>query len=217
MQCYVSFVKMSVTSMYRVTAIRTFIVNSVSFIGIALKRAIVDRRLLIGIIPLFLILYSLFHFAPSVQADEYQDLQNQINDLQHQLELSKNATTPLEGQVKDLNGQLDAIVSRIAVLQKDLQKSEDELSFKKEVLARTVREFYINSFVDVPLLTLFASNDATDTLKQIALQQQSSKENKNVISEISGKISKLADDKRRLAIAQEQVDRQSQFLKGDRK
>ncbi|HLB59095.1 MAG TPA: SpoIID/LytB domain-containing protein, partial [Bdellovibrionota bacterium] len=215
MQCYVSFVKMSVTSMYRVTAIRTFIVNSVSFIGIALKRAIVDRRLLIGIIPLFLILYSLFHFAPSVQADEYQDLQNQINDLQHQLELSKNATTPLEGQVKDLNGQLDAIVSRIAVLQKDLQKSEDELSFKKEVLARTVREFYINSFIDVPLLTLFASNDATDTLKQIALQQQSSKENKNVISEISGKISKLADDKRRLAIAQEQVDRQSQFLKGE--
>src|SRR5438105_4606086 len=94
-------------------------------------------------------------FVTPVQADEYKDLQNQISDLQHQLELSQNATTPLEGQVTNLNAQLDSIESRIAVLQKDLQKSEDELSFKKEVLARTVREFYIDSYVDVPLLTLF--------------------------------------------------------------
>lgn len=240
------FLAIATTSMYRVTASKTLIVNIQGharnrialckwLMGIAKPK----RKWLIAVFVLLftihnslrpavrhwrtrvaglsfavILLLALFTVIP-VRADEYQDLQNQIGDLQKQLEQSKSATTPLEGQVKDLNGQLDAIVSRIAVLQKDLQKSEDELSFKKEVLARTVREFYINSFVDVPLLTLFASNDATDTLKQISLQQQSSKENKNVISEIAGKISKLAGDKKRLAAAQDQVDRQSQFLKGE--
>lgn len=167
---------------------------------------------------LFLALTLLFSFVPShaiLAEDEYQSLQNQINDLQKQLDLSKKATTPLEGQVKGLNDQLNAIVAKIGVLQKDLEKSEDELSFKKEVLARTIRNFYIGSFVDIPLLTIFASGDATNTLKQIAFQQQASREDKAIITDISEKISKLASDRKKLASAQEQVNRQSQFLKGE--
>ena len=177
---------------------------------IALGSFIVNRRSLIGI-ALILITFCfsfITTFVAPVFADEYEDLQKQIDDLQHQLELSRAATTPLEGQVKDLNAQLDAIVAKIGVLQKDLSKSEDELAFKKEVLQKTVREFYMNSFTDVPLLTLFASGDATETLKQIALQQQSSTDNKQIIADISQKISKLAEDKRKLAAAQVQVDRQ---------
>lgn len=167
---------------------------------------------------LLLVFGFLIYLTPvtTIRADdEYQNLQKQIDDLQKQLELSRAATTPLEGQVKDLNAQLSAIVAKIGVLQKDLTKSEDDLAFKKEVLAKTVREFYMNSFVDVPLLTLFASGDATETLKQIALQQQTSNDEKEIIAGISERIAKLAEDKRRLAAAQVQVDRQQQFLKGE--
>ncbi len=227
------FDKMAFTPMYRISAtwttkakrLTTNAKRKVLNFCLVTRSVLAVRRPLQGptlfrlkIAPLVILLAVCFLFlasVSSVRADEYEDLQKQIGDLQSQLEQSKNATTPLESEVKSLNEQLDSIIARIAVLQGDLQKSEDELSFKKEVLARTVREFYINSFIDVPLLTLFASNDATSTLKQIALQQQSSKENKNVISEIAGKISKLADDKKRLAAASEQVNRQSQFLKGE--
>lgn len=173
------------------------------------------RRFLVLFILLLAFSFSLFVIVTPIRADEYEDLQKQIGDLQKQLESSKKATTPLEGQVKNLNEQLNAIVARIGVLQKDLEKSEDELSFKKEVLARTVRNFYINSFEDIPLLTFFASHDATETLTHIALSQETTKENKDIIRDISQKISKLAEDKRKLAAAQEQTNRQSQQLKGE--
>lgn len=147
--------------------------------------------------------------------DEVQNLQKEIDNLQHQLDLSKKATTPLESEVKSLEAQLASIVSKLKVLQKDLEKSEDDLVFQKSVLALTVRNYYIGGFVDIPLLTFFASHDATEALRHIAFTQQASREDRAVIADISGKISKLAADKKRFASAQAQVDRQSQFLKGE--
>ncbi len=138
-----------------------------------------------------------------------------LDDFNNQLQLSINATKPLEGQVTSLGAQLASIQARVAQLQSNLAKSEADLVTQKKILAATVRSFYINSFVDIPLLTLFSSNDATEALRNIALQQQTSEENKSVISDISGKISKLADEKKSLAALSAQVDRQNQFLKGE--
>ena len=169
-------------------------------------------KVFISLLISFVLLFSIIN--PS-SADEISDIQKQIDYLQHQLELSKNATTPLESQVKSLEEQLASIRARLAQVQKDIQKSEDELVDQKQILAATVRNFYIRSFVDIPLLTIFASNDASETLKLIAFQATSSKEDKNVIRQISEKIAKLADDKKRLASAQRQINQQSQFLKGE--
>lgn len=172
---------------------------------------IVNRISLIGIV--LLIISQTFVFP--VRAESVEELQKQIDDLQTQLENSKKATSPLESEVKSLNDKLATIIAKIGVLSRDLAKSEDDLAFQKEVLARTVRNFYIGSFVDIPLLTLFSSNDATDTLKQIAYQQQTSREDRDIIRSISGKIAKLAEDKKNLANLQAQTNRQSQQLKGE--
>ena len=160
-------------------------------------------------------LLSLIFVTASARADELSDLQKQIDDLQHQLDLSKNATTPLESAVKDLEGQLAGINSRLLAISRNLAKSEEDLAQQRKLLAATVRNFYIRSFVDIPLLTFFASNDATETLKLIAFQQGSSKADKDIIRTISEKIGKLADDKKRLASLQAQIGKQSQFLKGE--
>jgi len=169
------------------------------------------------IVFLFAIFFSLFsiHYSQPVRADELEDLQKQIDDLEHQLDLSKNATTPLESEVKNLEGQLASINSRLSAIQKDLAESEKDLVTQKEILAKTVRSFYIRSFIDIPLLTLFSSNDASEALKLIAYQERTSKEDKNIIRDISSKIAKMADDKKRLAAAQAQINKQSQFLKGE--
>ncbi len=170
------------------------------------------KRILIFLLILILPLIFWVRFA---RADEISDLQNQINDLQHKLELSQNATTPLESQVKDLDGQLTAIGVRLNAISADLNQSERDIEAQKKVLAGTVRNYYMQSFVDIPLLTLFATNDATDTLRYIAFQQISSKSDREIISTISERVAKLADDKKRLASAKAQIDKQSQFLKGE--
>lgn len=168
------------------------------------------------ILILFLIfVLPLVVFVRTVNADEIEDLQKQISDLQKQLDQSKNATTPLEGQVKDLDAQIASINAKVAQIQRDILKSEDDLVAQKKILAKTVRNFYIRSFVDIPLLTLFESKNATDTLRTIAYQQSTSLEDKNVIRDISAKVAKLADDKKRLAAAKVQIDKQSQFYKGE--
>lgn len=158
---------------------------------------------------------SLFIFIPSTRADEIEDLQKQIDDLAKQLEASQKATTPLEGEVKRLEGELGGIVVKIGQIKADLDRSEDALAVEKKQLASTVRNFYIRSFVDIPLLTIFAANDATDTLKLIAFQQSSSKSDKETIEGIGEKISKLANDKKRLGGLQASIDKQRQSLKGE--
>ena len=167
-------------------------------------------------IALFLVtIFSLFLFVGAIRADEIGDLQAQIDDLAKQLDQSKNATTPLESQVKSLDAQLTSLRVKIADLQAQLEKSEKELEFKKKIMAKTVRDFYIGSFVDIPLLTIFSSGDATETLRLLALQQESSRQDKELISSISEQIAKLADDRKRLAAASSQINKQSQFLKGE--
>src|SRR5579872_2402622 len=161
-----------------------------------------------------IVVFCLFTFIAPVHADEISDLQNQIDNLQHALDLSKNATTPLESQVTDLQAQFASIQAKISQLQKQLQQSEDDLEFQKKVMAATVRKFYIDSFTDIPLLTILSSGDATDTLKLIAYQQESSTQDKQTISNIGQQIAKIADDKTRLASASDQINKQSQFLKG---
>ncbi len=169
-------------------------------------------KVFISLLISFVLLFSITNL---IRADEISDIQKQIDDLQKQLELSKNATTPLESEVKSLEAQLASIRARLGQVQKDIQKSEDELVDQKEILAATVRNFYIRSFVDIPLLTIFASSDASETLKLIAFQATSSKEDKDIIRQSSEKIAKLADVKKRLASAQGQINKQSQFLKGE--
>ena len=163
----------------------------------------------------FSVFVSLFLFVGTTNADEISDLQKQIDELSKQLEMSRDATTPLEAEVKNLETQLVSISARLSELAAQLEKSEEDLEFQKKVMARTVRNFYIGSFVDIPLLTILASGDATETLRLITFQQESSRQDKQIIRNIGEQIAKLASDKKRLAAAQAQINKQSQFLKGE--
>lgn len=164
---------------------------------------------------LLILILPVIFLTSSARADEIDDLQKQIDELSKQLDASQKATVPLEGEVKRIEGELGGISVKIGQIQADLAKSEDALTDEKKQLASTVRNFYIRSFVDIPLLTIFSSSDATDTLKLIAFQQHSSKSDKATIETISEKIAKLADDKKRLGGLQASLDKQRQSLRGE--
>src|SRR3989338_9768129 len=174
---------------------------------------IVNRKWFIVILILLTACYLLL--ATGVRADELSDIQKQIDDLQKSLDSSKSATSNLEVQVKSMDSQVSALSARLDAVGKELAAGEKDLARQKKILAATVRNFYIRSFINIPFLTFFSSGDATDTLKLIAFQQATSKGDKDIISDISQKIAKLADDKKRLATARVQIDKQRQFLKGE--
>ena len=162
----------------------------------------------------FTLLICALLVVSGVRADELSDIQKQIDDLQKQLDSSKNTTSSLEGKVKGMDAQVLEISGKLSQIAKELDASERALVSQKQILAATVRNFYIRGFIDIPFLTFFSSGDATETLKLIAFQQTTSKEDKDVIHTISEKVAKLADDKKRLALAQAQLDRQRQALRG---
>src|SRR3989344_5880883 len=146
-------------------------------------------RKLIGLI--LIVFVSLFISASSIKADELSDIQNEINKLQEQLDASRDATTPLETEVQSLNAQISSLDARLVEIKKDLAQSEEDLAHQKKVLAATVRKFYIESFVNIPLLTFFTSGNAAETLKLITFQQNSSKTDRSIISSITEKVAKL--------------------------
>lgn len=162
-----------------------------------------------------IMILSLFFTVRAAGADELEEITKQINDLAKQLEMSQNATTPLEAEVKSQESQLASLSARLDKIAGELDESEKDLAFQKKVLAKTVRSYYIRSFTDIPLLTLFSADDAAEALRLMAFQEKTSKEDKNIIAEISGKIAKLADDRKRLAAARSKVTKESQFLKGE--
>ena len=164
---------------------------------------------------IFIAVFAVLFTVSGARADEISDLENQINALQKQVDASKAATTPLESEAKKLEEQISSIGAKLTQIQKDLAQSEEDLEHQKKVLAATARKFYINGFLNIPFLTIFSTGDATETLKVLTFQQSSSRADRDIIRSILGKVAKLASDKKRLASAQAQLDKQRQFLKGE--
>ena len=164
-----------------------------------------------------------------VHADEIEDLQKQIDDLNRQRELSVSATKPLEGQLSSLQRQLAQIQSNIKTLslniqakQKELDAREDKIALQQALLEQRVRAYYIRSYLSEPLIVILSSFQAGDLFRELSYRQSVAKEDRQIISSITGEVidlltlkDKLEKDKARLNILQKEVDKNAQFLGGE--
>lgn len=162
-------------------------------------------------------------------ADEVEDLQKQINDYNKQLELSKAATQPLEGQLGSLKVQLAQLQARIVSLsghinqkEKDLKVREDKLVLQQALLSSRVRAYYIRSFLNSPLVMILSQAGSGDLLRDLSYRQAASMEDQRVISQVTTEMTnlliekdKLEKDKASLASFQEQVDKNAKFIGGE--
>lgn len=189
-----------------------------------------DRKIVT--ILLFLALtFTLYTFTlVPIFADEVSDLQNQINDLNKSLELSKAATKPLEGQLDSLKFQLAQIQSNLQILsfnisqkEKELKIREDKLALQQSLLASRVRSYYIRSFLNSPFLIILSSSSSTgDLFRELSYRQATTREDQKIITSITSQMlellaqkDKLEKDKISLASLQAQVDKNAQFLTGE--
>src|SRR5258708_4869281 len=169
------------------------------------------KFLLPGFVFLLLIL-SGFLYVRTIHSDELDDLTKQINDLNASLNMSIKATKPLESQlvsmqkqIADIKGRVGFIEIDIAVKKKIIDASYTDLAKKEVVLNQTIRDFYIQSSYDSPILMFFSASNASDLTQAMAFQKATTYQNKMIITNIALSIQDLEVKKRTLESDQQRL------------
>ncbi len=190
---------------------------------------LVNRKMIKVFAFFFVLLVTVTCLLSTIKADEYDDLQKQIDDLNKAREQSVAATKPLEGQLDSEKRQLAQIQVNLNILstniktkQSELDKREDKLASQQALLETRVKSFYIRSFLTTPLLVILSSSNPTDLFRELSYRQTVAKEDKSVISSITDEVKdlliqkdQLEKNKVKLAALQADVDKNAQFLDGE--
>jgi peptidoglycan hydrolase-like amidase len=159
--------------------------------------------------------------------DPVQDLQKQIEDLEHLKQLSIDATKPLESELKNLDTKIknarDGITSakkQAETLAKNIDKRELDLAAQYELLTHRVAQQYKRSRFSSPLLILFSNTDATRLTQDLAYRESVEAQDKRFVAQISQEIEQLEKDKAKLeqdqiklAALEKQLDGQAEFFR----
>lgn len=159
-------------------------------------------------------------------ADEVEDLQKQINELENLKKLSEDATRPLEAQVNDLEKKIknaQAGIIRARKQSEDLSLSidarEKDLAKQYAILSLRVAEQYKKARMFSPLMLILSTNDAAHITKDLAYRSSVKAQDNKLIADIGGEIITLENDKKKLeqdqitlASLQKKLDEQQGFF-----
>jgi SpoIID/LytB domain protein len=145
-----------------------------------------------------------------------ENISKEIASLNDSLNKSVAATKPLESELDGIQKRLASIRSRVAAVEADSQlkrKQIDEgykdLAEKENLINKTVRDFYITSYYDNPMLIFFSLETASEVTQTLAYQRAKTKQDKAMITNIALTISDL--EKKKVQLEQEE-----KFLVGAR-
>src|SRR6266568_1551197 len=163
------------------------------------------RRFLAFILVVFFISVSFFFITQKSYSDELDDLNTQIGDLQTKLNMSVNATVPLESELESDQAEITNIKSRVGFITQDIAEKKKnidasyaDLSKKELLLNQTIRDFYIKSSYSSPLLIFLSADNAADITRILAYQKAAQDEDKSIITNIALSIQDLEQKKQAL-------------------
>ena len=145
-------------------------------------------------------------FINIVQADELDQITQQINDLQKKLEMSKGATAPHEAEVNRLEKEMNTLSAKIDQIAKDtVQKEKDiaitekKLEGSQKIFEDKVRSVYKKSFdTNLEFLKLFLSPEINDGVRLAAYHQAVVNKEKRSLIAIALSLKDLEDQKKEL-------------------
>ena len=145
------------------------------------------------IFPLFflLFLFSLFLGVARVKGDELDDINKQISDLTSQLTQSKAASAPLEQQLSSIQARVGQIENELVVKQKNVDQGYKDLAKNQKILNLAIRNYYIKSSYNSPLLIFLSAGDATAITRALAYQKAAADADKAIITNIALSINSL--------------------------
>lgn len=184
------------------------------------------KTILSFVFTISLILISLFFLVTLGHADPLDDITKQINDLTTSLNMSINATRPLESQLESMQKQIADIKSRVVQIESDIAQkqqyiddSEKNLAKKQLVLNAAIRDFYIKSYYNNPLVVFFSIHNASDITQVLAYQKAAENQDKSIITNLALAITtleqqqvELESEKSRLSVVKANLDDQSAKL-----
>jgi len=188
------------------------------------------RKVIVGLlVGAILVLGGLLVFeAPNIFAvDPVEDLQQQIDDLEHLKQLSVNATTPLEKELSGLESRIKSARNGIVAaknksieLAADIENREEDLAIQYHILSKRIAEQYKRSRTFSPFMTFLATQDAAKFTKDMAYRSSVKAQDNRLIEGISQDIEqleadrvKLEQDQFRLAALEKQLDEQADFFR----
>ncbi len=135
-----------------------------------------------------------------------QDLLNKCEaSINQALQDSIKATAPLQSQLDSLNTQINGIKDTISGIEDNLaQKKKDinlgyaQLTKQTQILNATIRDYYIRSYYNSPLLLLLSSNSVSEFTQILGFQKASADKDKAIITNIAITISDLQTKQKEL-------------------
>lgn len=185
------------------------------------------KKLFIFFVLISIFIASIFSPKTRVYADELADVEKQLSDLKHALELSVAATTPLEGSLSKLKDTLADIKRRTDGIEKEVKRKEalvaegeQLLVTASELLGQKVREMYKSkTSFSSPGIFLLMSQNLPQTIRVLGYQKKVVQNDRDTIVQIvlyvkglEEKKQQLENEKARLAKIREETDKQAGFL-----
>ncbi len=135
-----------------------------------------------------------------------QDLLQQCESTINQaLQESINATAPLQSKLDSLNSQIEGIKGTIADIEANLaQKKQDinagyaNLAKQQEILDATIRDYYIRSYYNSPLLILLSTGSVSQFTQILGYQKANADRDKAIITTVAMEIQDLQNQQKQL-------------------
>lgn len=175
---------------------------------------------------LFLGVTSTLGDSLDVSSNALDQVNKKLKDLNQSLGDSVAATKPLQSQLKSMQEQITGIKSQISdiettivVQKKTIDDGYKNLQNKERILSKTIRDYYIKSYYDSPLLIFLSAGTASEITQALAYQRAQTERDKSVITNIALEVSdleqkkiKLEQEEKQLAGAKTDLDQQSAKL-----
>ncbi len=154
------------------------------------------------ILGIILVMFSFLGAVTPTKADELDDINKQLAELNDSLNKSVAATKPLESQLTSMQQQITGIKAKVAGVEadmytkrKEIDKGYTELAQKEQMISQTIRSFYITSTHDSPLLIFLSLDDATQMTQAMAYQRAKTRQDKTIITNLALTITDLEHKK----------------------
>lgn len=117
---------------------------------------------------------------------------DQLNSAKAQ---SEKATKPLEDQIAGIKNRIAFIQGDLIVKEKNIEEGYKNLEQQQKILNATIRDYYIKSSYNSPLLTLLSVDSASELTQLLGYQKANADRDKAIITNIVVSITGLEERK----------------------
>lgn len=121
----------------------------------------------------------------------FEDLGKCVDELNTAKDQSVKATIPLETEVSSIKQRIAFIEQDITIKGKNIADGYANLAKQEAILNATIRDYYIKSYYNSPLLILLSANSATQLTQLLGYQKANADRDKAIITNIAVTIQDL--------------------------